>query len=73
MAADWIHAYSEAGEDGVASNVGEADGEGATSEREWAEVAEEEHGDDGAGVEQKTVGYHWNCQGENRLNLCNCL
>lgn len=39
LAANGLHAGGEAGEDGVAGDVGEAYGEGAAGERESAEAA----------------------------------
>lgn len=58
LAADGLHADGEAGEDGVAGNVGEADGEGAAGEGELAEAAEEEHGDHRTAVEKKAGENH---------------
>ncbi|KAF7819756.1 hypothetical protein G2W53_025211 [Senna tora] len=48
LGAEWLHPQSETGEKGVAGDVGEGDGEGAGGELEVTQVAQEEHGDDGA-------------------------
>lgn len=58
MTADGFHTHGEARENGVASDVGKADGEGAASERELAETAEEEHGDERAGVKEEAGEDH---------------
>ena len=45
-----FHSHGEAGEDGVAGDVGEADGEGAAGERKLAETAKKKHRDQRAGI-----------------------
>ncbi|KAF7813247.1 hypothetical protein G2W53_034223 [Senna tora] len=58
LSTDGFHADGEAGEDRVAGNVGESDGQGAAGEGELAEAAEEEHGDHGAAIEKETSEDH---------------
>ena len=58
MSADGFHADGEARENGVAGDVGKAESEGSAGERELAKAAEEEHGNEGAGVEEKAGEDH---------------
>uniref|UniRef100_A0A5K1GXI9 Uncharacterized protein n=1 Tax=Nymphaea colorata TaxID=210225 RepID=A0A5K1GXI9_9MAGN len=53
LAADGLHPHCQAGDDGVAGDVGEADGERTAREFHLAERAQEEHGDHGSGVEEQ--------------------
>jgi len=59
LATNGLHSRGEAGENGVAADVGEGEGKGAAGQGEFVEAAEEEHGDHGAGVEQEVCEYHW--------------
>jgi hypothetical protein len=58
LAAHRLHAHGEAGQDGVARDVGEADGEGPAGEGELAETAKEEHRDHRPDVEYETRHDH---------------
>ncbi|BAT09033.1 Os09g0524001 [Oryza sativa Japonica Group] len=58
LAANRVHPAGEAGEDGVAGDVGEAERERAAGERELAEAAEEDHGHQGAQVQQDPGADH---------------
>jgi len=71
LAADGLHTHGETRENGVACDVSEADGEGTASEGELPETAEEEHGDEGAGVEEKAGEDHGEGNLENGKGLFN--
>ncbi|CAL5063278.1 unnamed protein product [Urochloa decumbens] len=69
LAAHGVHPAGEAGEDGVAGDVGEAESEGAAGERKLAEPAEEHHGHKGAHVEQDPGADHWPREAEDGGHL----
>lgn len=52
LGAEWLHAEGQTREHRVASDVGEGDGEGSGGEGKVAQGPEEEHGQDGAGVDE---------------------
>ncbi|RCV12591.1 hypothetical protein SETIT_2G281200v2 [Setaria italica] len=69
LAADGVHPAGEAGEDGVAGDVGEAEREGAAGEGQLAEATEEHHGNQGAHVEEDPRADHWPREAEDGGHL----
>lgn len=64
-----LHAHGEPREDGIAGDVGEPDGEGASGERQVAEATKKQHGDHGPGIEEQAGEDHRQGQAQNGLGF----
>lgn len=69
LGAQGLHPQCQAGKHRVTGDVSEGDGEGAGGKLAVAKIAEEEHGEDGARVENESGESYWEGEVKERFGF----